>query len=362
MKKVILCIPSLETGGAERFTVELARRLDPQKFDVTVAVTRYMSDSRFKKALIDNGVHVVDLSAKNFFAMLRRQLAFFRSEKPDIIHANTGAVLHVMLACTLCKIPGRIYTVHNEAKLLYNDHFFKKYAYKAAFSLFRFTPVAVCDAVRETLCRDMNLPAEKIYTVYNGVDTARFRPVQRSAEKVVRAVSVGSLYAVKNQSMTVRVIKSLHDEGLLMTLDLVGDGEDRAKLQTLIHELHAENYITLCGVLDDVAAELQKADLFISASKTEGLPLSVLEAMACGLPIIATAAGGCRDIVWDGENGFLTPIDDEHALKAAVKALAENKALREKFGAASRRLSEQWSIQSCVNGYEALYEKLSGKV
>lgn len=357
MKKVVICIPSLETGGAERFTVELARRLDPQRFDVTVAVTRYMSESRFKKVLMESGVRVVDLSARHYFGMLRRQLSFFRAEKPDVIHANTGAVLHVMLACALCKIPGRIYTVHNEAKLLYSDHFFKKYLYKAAFSRFRFTPVAVCDGVRETLLRDLHIPAEKMQTVYNGVDIERFYPRHHSAEKTVRAVSVGSLYAVKNQSMTVRAIKSLHDEGVPLTLALVGDGEDRGKLQTLIHRLHAEDYIMLCGARDDVASELQKADFYISASKTEGLPLSVLEAMACGLPIIATAAGGCRDIVRDGENGILTPIDDELALKAAVKTLAENGALRETFGAASRRLSEQWSIENCVNGYEALYEK-----
>lgn len=126
MKKVLICIPSLEPGGAERFAVDLASKIDNERFEVAVAVTRHMSDSFLKNSLIEKGIRIVDLSSESYLKMLKKQLIFLRESKPDIVHTNIGSILHMMLACKLCNVPIRLYTVHNEAKLLFGKSWLKK--------------------------------------------------------------------------------------------------------------------------------------------------------------------------------------------------------------------------------------------
>lgn len=107
---------------------------------------------------------------------------------------------------------------------------------------------------------------------------------------------------------------------------------------------------------ENVEDYLRQSDIYISASRTEGLPLSVLEAMACGLPVIATDAGGTRDIVKDGINGFIVNVDDEDGIKEALLKLIDNKVLRKSYSVKSREIAKQWSLENCTRGYEILYE------
>lgn len=359
MEKVIICIPSLEMGGAEKFVVDLASNVDKEKYKVIVAVTRYMTNSRLRMTLINRGIKIVDLSSKNYILMSLKQLLFFKKEKPKVVHANTGSVLHVMLACKLCHIPTKIYTVHNEAKLLYGESKFKRLLYKLAFSKFKFKPIAICPSVKKTLIDDMDIDPNNIAIVNNGVDTMCFVPrVYKKSDEIIRVISVGTLYWIKNQLMTVRVISAIHKLGYKIELTLLGDGEDRSKIKSEIEKDEAEEYIFLLGIKDNVEDYLKKSDIYISASRTEGLPLSILEAMACGLPIIATNAGGTKDIVHNKENGFIIEIDDEDGLKSALLKLIQNKDLQAKFSQESRRIAEEWSVSNCVQGYEKLYDSL----
>lgn len=357
MKKVVLCVPSLAPGGAERFAVELAKRLDKSRFDVTVAQTRNDVDSVFKEQLAEAGIRIVDLSAPSYSAMLHKQLAFLKAERPDVIHANTGSVLHIMLACWLKRTPRRIYTVHNEARLLFGGKTVKKWIYRLAFSFFGFIPVAICPTVKETLVRDMGVKAKRIPVVNNGVDVARFSPpAEKAPSRTVKFISVGTLYWIKNQAAMIRLVCDLHESGREVTLTLLGEGDDREALEALVHERNAGAYISLPGIRKNVEDYLRDADIYLSTSRTEGLPLSILEAMACGLPVIATDAGGTRDIVHDEENGYLLPVDDEESLARAAIALCEDEKKRQTYGAASRAIAEAWSLTACVEGYSQLYE------
>ena len=119
--------------------------------------------------------------------------------------------------------------------------------------------------------------------------------------------------------------------------------------------LGLRNAVSMPGVQKDVCSYLQKADIYVSASKSEGLPLSILEAMACGLPVVATAAGGTVDIVKTGVNGIVVPKDDEKALEEALEKMVEDAEMRKEYGAASLQIVQDWSIDACVRGYEALY-------
>ena len=357
MKKVFLCIPSLATGGAEKFVVDLATRINRAIYEVVVVETRYDVDSPFKRLLQNKGVRIVDLSDKSFLKMNKKQVSFFKKEKPDIVHANIGSVLHIMLSSWLCGIPKRIYTVHNEAYLLYKGNKFKRLAYKAAFGLFGFIPVAICPTVKETLIDRLGIRDCKIPVVNNGVDISAFNPGCNNLDlQDVRLISVGSLYWIKNQELIIRTVVDLHSTGMNVSLTLIGDGEDREKLKSIIKEENAEAYIHLVGRKNNVADYLKDSNIYVSASSTEGLPLSVLEAMACGLPVIATKAGGIKDIVRDGENGYLFDFNDREMLKECICRLCYDKEAFSTFSLNSRLIAEQWSIEKCVSGYEHLYE------
>lgn len=359
MKKVAICIPSLEMGGAEKFVVDLASSIDKEKYEVIVAVTRYMTNSHLKMILTNRQIKIVDLSSKNYLFMSLKQLLFLKKEKPKVVHANIGSVLHIMLACELCRIPTRLYTVHNEAKLLYSGNKFKKLLYKLAFSKFKFKPIAACPSIKKTLIDDMDITPDSIAIVNNGVDTIRFTPqVSKGNDGIIRVISVGTLYWIKNQLMTVRVVSAIHKLGYKIELTLLGNGEDYDKINSIIEKNEAKDYIFLLGIKNNVEDHLRMSDIYISASKTEGLPLSILEAMACGLPIIATDAGGTKDIVHDKENGFIIGVDDEDALRSALLALIQNKELQVKFSQESRRIAEEWSATNCTQGYEKLYDSL----
>ena len=357
MLKVVLCVPSLGVGGAEKFAVDLARSLDRKKYDVIVAETRIRVESIHRKTLEEHQIRIADLTGRSYIVMMKKQLAFLKRERPDVVHANTGSVLHVMVSCWLCKVPRRIYTVHNEAKLLYGKNKLKKLAYQMAFSFFRFVPVAICPTVKETLVQTLRLKAERIPVVKNGVDTDRFFvPQEKTCSDFFRVISVGSLYWIKNQEMMIRTISRLRKKGKRIRLTLLGEGEDRAKLEALVRELGVKDDVSMPGIQKDVERWLQESDLYISASKTEGLPLSILEAMACGLPVIATAAGGVKDIVRDGVCGRLVETDDESAFEQAILDLYENEALRQRASLASRRIAEAWSLRACAEGYSQMYK------
>lgn len=356
MKRVLLCIPSFAMGGAEKFAVDLATKLNKSKFEVTVAQTRNNVDSEFKAIIKNAGIKIVDLSGKTYLEMLRKQFDYLKKNKPTVVHANTGSILHVMLACWLCRVPKRLYTVHNEANLLFGNSKIKKLIYRLAFSFFGFIPVAICPTVKETLMREFGFSSKKIPVVNNGVDINKFHPERpKVISDSIQIISVGTLYWIKNQRMTINTICDLHNEGLNVSLDILGDGEDREKLDKLIKDRHAESYIVLHGIQKEVEKYLQKADIYVSASKTEGLPLSILEAMACGLPIVATNAGGSKDIVKNGINGFLIEVDDEDGLKEALRSIIKNRSLQNNYSWKSREIAETWSAENCTHGYEELY-------
>lgn len=357
MKNVLLCIPNLASGGAEKFVVDLSENLNKDKYNVAVAVTRQNLDTVYKRTLEKKGIPIVDLSGDNYLTMLKKQICFFKRTKIEIVHANIGSILHIMFACMVMKIPKRIYTVHNESKLLYHNNKVKKNIYKLAFSFFKFTPVAICSSIKESLIQDMQLSSLNIPVVNNGVDTIRFNlPEKHEETNKIKIISVGTLYWIKNQKLSIKLVCDLRRKGYNISLDIIGDGEDREKLECMIRDNKAEKYIVLHGRKNHVEKYLKQSDIYISSSITEGLPLSILEAMACGLPIVATDVGGVRDIVFDSVNGYIVQGDNIDTFEKALEDLILSKETRSKFGENSRMIAEKWSIQSCVRGYEELYD------
>jgi glycosyltransferase involved in cell wall biosynthesis len=151
-------------------------------------------------------------------------------------------------------------------------------------------------------------------------------------------LSVGRLRAPKDFLTLVRAVSQL--EPGAVRLRIAGDGPDRPQLVAEIERLGLADVIELLGTSGDIGALLGAADVFVLASASEGLPMSVLEAMAAGTPVVASQVGGMPELVNDGETGVLVPPGDPAALAAALARLAADPALRGRFGAAGRRRAE----------------------
>ena len=357
--KIVLCIPSLRTAGAEKFVADLAVNLKRMGQEVYVALTRENKIGQYGNELKENKVKIVDLSGSSFFEMLRKQKAFLKKEKPDVIHANIGSMLHIMLASKIAKVPTRIYTVHNDAQLLFLGSKKRKFMYKVAFGLMKFQPVAICDTVKKSMVREFGARFENMQQVNNGVDIEKFHPsAQNREDESIRFVNTGTMYWIKNQIEILEVFSELVVKYPNIRLTILGDGEDRSKLESFIKEKDLQNVISMPGICADVDNYLRNSDVYISASITEGLPISMLEAMSSGLPIITSDAGGSVDLVKTGKNGIVYTRQYKDQLKAAMEEMILNPEKRKQYGMESRKIAEDWSLEKCAKGYLNLYRQI----
>ncbi len=354
----MLCIPSLALGGAEKFVVDLASHVDITRFDVTVAITRDSNQSVFKEQLLQSRIKIVDLSGSNFFVMCIKQYFFLIKERPNVIHANVGAILHVLLMSLFFPKIKKLYTVHNEPKLLYYNSHIKKAIYKFAFKFGGFMPVGICKTIQEEVAADFRLHIDKTRVVNNGVDTEVFSfNRDKKNKKVIEIITTGRLHKVKNQKQLIRVFGNLMKVEPNLRLMILGEGDTRISLEKQIHELGLSNYVSMPGMKKNVPEYLQQGDIYVSTSLTEGLPLSILEAMSCGLPVVATDVGGTKDIIEDGVNGFLIEKNDDKALYEAILKLVVSNNMRNDMGCKAHETAQRWSLTHCAEGYGKLYSE-----
>jgi glycosyltransferase involved in cell wall biosynthesis len=278
------------------------------------------------------------------YASIRRVVSEF---KPDIIHSHCYVdryTLHLQARVM-------VHTVHNLAckEVGYFGRAIHRLAFRGGL-----VPVAVGAAVADSVQQMYGL-AQPV-SIPNGIDTSRFwRPESRDSWRRrngfshddLLVVSVGRLERQKNPSMLVNAIESIPDAKLLM----VGQGNLRANLE-------GRSRVHLLGVRDDVPEILAAADIFALVSDWEGLPLALIEAMAAGLPVVATSVGCVPEVVQNGKTGLLIPCRDQVALIAALRELAQNRPLRQEMGAAAHKRSLSFSVDTMVAAYEELFDRL----
>lgn len=357
--KVFLCIPTLQHAGAERFVTELALNLDKSRFDVVCVLTNDAGVTGYYQQLQAAGIRIVDVSAPGYWQEFRNICRLLKQEKPDVVHTNVGAMLHMALPVLLYGKCKHYFTVHSMGHRIFGG--VKKHIAKWLFHSKKILPVAIGAEVKRSLCSAYNLPEADIPCVYNGVDTTAFP--QKTGEAVPGApchfMTVGRIQKVKNFSMLVSAFAKVLEAQPESRLTIVGDGELREEIAQQIQQLGIAGSVELAGRQNDVASFLQKADVYCATSLVEGLPVSVLEAMSIGLPVITTPAGGAIDVVKDGENGLISPHGDIEAFARCMERLATDTALRRQMGEDSRRKALALDVKNCARGYEEIY--CSGK-
>jgi glycosyltransferase involved in cell wall biosynthesis len=208
------------------------------------------------------------------------------------------------------------------------------------------------------VARDLErVPARKVLVIHNGIDVDRYCVAgTRRTGAPVHAVTVGRLDPIKDQATMLRAVRLVVDQVPEFSLDIAGDGPSRPGLEALCASLRLSGHVRFHGYRGEVSPYLAEADLFILSSVSEGIPLALLEAMACGLPAVTTDVGGLPEVVVPGETGWLVPPRSPDALaEAMLRLLAEPVALDRMGRAARRRVEDQFNLKKVVAEYEQVY-------
>ena len=285
-------------------------------------------------------------------------VTLLRRERPHIVHVNSAKAAALgRAAAWLTRVPIRIYTVHGWS---YTAHTGAASAlYLRAERLLRpLTTVTICVAESE---RRAGLEARtcdeaSTIVIHNGIDLSG-AAVPEPRAGPCRLVTVGRLQAPKDALTLVRALAEL-PRGAYEAV-VVGHGPDQPALESEVRQLDLESVVQLAGERKDVPQLLASSDVFVLSSGSEGLPLSILEAMAAGLPVVATKVGGVPELVLEGETGFLVPPGDPHSLAAALERLLDDSELRGRLGAAGRiRVEERFDLVSTRQAHLDLYSAL----
>ncbi len=287
----------------------------------------------------------------------------FTSQSPDIIHIfGTRANL-------LGRMAARRYTqaaVICGQRSVGSGSWWPRYVERAA-SRWADLYIANSHAGARWLAEQAHVSPAKIRAVHSGLDAAPFMQAARGQIRpslpippgTPLIVSVGNLRKVKDQQTLIHAAHQLQQQGHTFHLLLVGDGQRRAALEQRTHDLNLHSHITFMGRRADVSAILADADIKVLSSRSEGLPAAIMEAMAAGLPVVATAVGGVPELVQDGVTGLLVSPDDAPALADALAVLLDAPLLRQQYGrAGQQRLLSHFALPDKVAELEQAYGQL----
>ncbi len=359
--RVLLALESSGPGGAEHMVVQLARALRRMGDEPVVASMRpgWMTE-RAAAA----GIPVwIEPQRRGLDPLWAPRLALrLRHERIDVVHSHEFAMnVYAGAAARLAGLPA-IATLHGR-------HWATEAPRRArAYRVLRrlgMRIVAVSHDLAGFLAEGLQLPLAAIAVVYNGIELSplpenaertRLRAAVRSelalAPQAALALAVGNLYPVKDHATLLRAASMR--PGLAVAI--AGRGAEEDRLRALAAELGIADRVRLLGLRDDVPRLLGAADVFVQPSRSEGLPLAVLEAMAAALPVVASRVGGIHEAVTEGETGLLVPPGEPAALAAALARVLGAADTGAAFGRAGRARAEQeFSVTRMAERYRALY-------
>lgn len=370
MKPRILMIIALFypcLGGAEQQALLLAGRLIRRGYQVTV-LTRRLRGQPHRELIQNVPVHrsIRVLPFRKVFGityLLSAIWYLYRNVQAyDVIHCHELHGLHCVAALLFKKLyakktialvtsSGQGSDFRRLSRSVHGRFFLKKL--HSLDRLITLSNLSSQEALQAGFSQDLLL------TIPNGVDADVFCPGPAPDNSSPRIIFVGRLIASKGVPLLVRALRQLVDTGIDAQLDLVGDGPERQGLQHLAAELGLSGRMTLHGSVYGVAALLQGASVFVLPSFIEGMSNAVIEAMACGLPVITTRVGASPDLIDDGVSGLLMEAGDGHALQAALQKVLEDRDLARRLGRAARQVVEaRLSIDTITGRYIDLYADL----
>jgi sugar transferase (PEP-CTERM/EpsH1 system associated) len=369
-RRIVHVVYSFSVGGLENVIVQLINRLPANRFEHVVLSLTTISD--FKSRITQPGVCFIELHKPPGHAvpLYPRIYKLLRELKPDVVHTCNLAALEIMPLAWLARVPLRIHAEHGWDA---HDPQGKNPRYQRLRKLYKpFVShyVAVSKDLDDYLARAIGISASRRSLIANGVDTDTFAPRVGDAPPVPDfpfvpgqhwlVGTVGRLQSVKNQPLLARAFVRLLREHPEMAerarLVIVGEGPLRPEIEGALAAADLQAHAWLPGARNDVADILRMLDVFVLPSQAEGTSCTLQEAMASGLPVVATAVGGTPELVEEGVTGHLVPSDDEAALASAIHRVFSEEASAGRFALTARsRATNQFGLDAMVRAYQSVF-------
>lgn len=363
-----------DTGGLENGVVNLINHMPQSAYrHAVVALTEVVPD--FSQRIQRDDVQFVALGkAPGHAVKLYPRLAtLFRQLRPAIVHTRNLAALECQVPAALAGVPVRIHGEHGR-DTDDPDGARRRYQWlRRVYRPFVHRYVALSCDLAGYLVHKVGVPEGRIEQIYNGVDLGRFmRPAGDRVlpqgcpfeeEGLFVVGTVGRMQAIKAQPLLAAAfVRALQRQPGLrdrLRLVMVGDGPLRAEAQAVLAQAGVAQLAWLPGERADVPDVMRGLDCFALPSLAEGISNTILEAMASGLPVVATAVGGNPELLVDGQTGELVPPGDVETMAASIAGLASDPARAAAMGAAGRQRAEQcFSLPAMVGAYRQLYDRL----
>ena len=368
MKKVAHFIDSNDPGGAETLVIEMCRHLDSYGYQSEVWhfgnqwLEEKCQEHRIPALLVPGHRFYKSIKTIPIFSFIFA--GFIRRQKIDILHSHLfGAITGAALSAFLTRTP-HVGTIHDTYTLA--ERRLRAYLLWGA-AIFGTKLVVVSMQMKDYIEGLCKFPQGAIGVISNGVNLNAFsgsRTMSIRAElgfgaEDIILISVGRLVEIKGYDILIKAFSLLNSGQRPVRLLIVGDGPERGKYETMISKMGIEERVMLLGQRNDVPELLKSSDCFVLSSRSEGLSCSIIEAMAAGLPIVATDVGGNAELIKDGISGYLVPPDDPVSLANGLRELISNDNKRRQFGKGGFEIAcSNFSIDSMMKQYVSLYNSL----
>jgi len=362
----------LDVGGLENGLVNIINGLPEGKFrHVIICLTDYTDFH--KKIRPDVELVALHKQPGHDIGLYWRLYKTFLRLRPDIVHTRNLAALEAQLPAWLARIKRRVHGIHGwdaRAAGAVNSRHLKLYQLINPL-VQRY--IALSNELEEFLLGQVAVKGAKCTKICNGVDTERFVPSDHASKAILPqdflpegallVGTVGRLETVKNQLLLVDgFIELLQRDPEIkqhVRLMLVGDGSMRERIARRINEAGIDQLVWMTGSRNDVPELMAALDVFVLPSKAEGISNTILEAMATGLPVVATDVGGNAQLVVDGATGFIIPSEAVTVLADKLQQYVKNSDLLVCHAKAARdRAEQQFSLEHMINQYQTVYEEL----
>lgn len=365
--RVAMVVSSLRGGGLERLVRDLALGAAREGFEPRVFAMAGLGI--YATDLEAAGIEAVDCSERGF--RLRgvplRLITRLNRFRPHVIHAHSGTWYAASVAKAVLRTPSLVYTEHG------------RYPPEPRI---RAWVERACEAVTDCLCAVSGETASYLraflglnydpLVLPNGVDLGLFRPLDAEprrqlrqelglAESDVVAISVGRFVPVKNHGVIVEAAAPVMAAHPSLKVVFLGQGALQDEVKGQVARLGVESSFRFLGFRTDVAEWLAASDFFVNASTTEGQPVSILEAMASGLPVVATPVGGVPEVLGSPPAGILVPVNSVQAMSEAIQSMVASPAARGLWSVQAIERARSYSLESFLANHADLYRRLAGQ-
>ena len=357
--KILQVIPYFCFGGAETMCENLTYALTAMGHQVTV-VSLYNERTPISERMERAGIRIRYLDKKLGLdlSMIPKLANIIGDEKPDVVHTHLDVIKYAVAAARLKGIRRCVHTVHNVADKEAEGRI-QKIINGTYFRLGWSVPVALSPEVKRSILSFYGMQEADVPVIYNGVDLSRCRRKEAYDAETFRILHIGRFNEQKNHKGLLEAFSLIHREAPKCRLMLIGDGELRSEMEELAKKLNISEVVDFLGSRENVYPFLQEADVFLLPSSFEGMPMTIIEAMGTGLPIVATAVGGVPDMLVNEESALLVACEPEAVAEAVLRLLGDAE-LREKLGQKAKQESIRFSAEHMAACYCTTY--LGGKV